>query len=256
MSHSTLLSLPVREVITATPRARIVRLDLGSQRFDYRPGQAAMVAEPGGRRRPYSLASAPHESRRDRTLELLVGTEGNSPDFQRSLVAGEWLEVEGPIGGFSFDATAKDTSLAFIAGGSGIAPIRSMLHEALQAARQPLQLLYVTRARNEFAYADELDTLSSSGRLQLRRSITRGASDDGWTEARGRLTLEQVRPLVRGGAKACFVCGPAPFVVHTRLMLIEAGMAAERVHVEGWLQPKAAAPARTLRSRLAVSFAS
>jgi ferredoxin-NADP reductase len=257
MAHPLLLSLPIRDVVSATPRTRIVRLDLGSQRFDYRPGQALMVAEPGGRRRPYSLAGAPHESRRDRSLELLIGTEGNSPDFQRSLIAGEWLEIEGPIGGFTFDTTTKEGPLAFIAGGSGIAPIRSMLREAVQVSRQPLHLLYVTRARDEFAYAEELDALSRSGRLQLRRSITRGALDDGWTEGRGRPTLDQVLPIVRGGARACFVCGPAPFVLHTRLMLTEAGMPAERVHLEGWLQPKPLVATPTRTGRLAaVSFAS
>jgi ferredoxin-NADP reductase len=257
MSYPTLLTLPIREVTAATPRTRIVRLDLGAQRFDYRPGQAVMVAEPGGRRRPYSLAGAPHESRRDRTLELLIGTEGNTPDFQRSLIAGEWLEVEGPIGGFTFETMARECQFAFIAGGSGIAPIRSMLREALHVARHPVQLLYVTRRSDEFAYADELDALSSTGRLRLHRSITRGAVDDGWTEGRGRPTLDQVRPIVLGGARACFICGPAPFVLHTRLTLLQAGMPADRVHVEGWLQRKPAAAPRVLGSPLAaVSFAS
>ena len=257
MAHPLLLSLPIRDVVSATPRTRIVRLDLGSQRFDYRPGQSAMVAEPGGRRRPYSLAGAPHESRLDRSLELLIGMEGNSPDFQRSLIAGEWLEIEGPIGGFTFETTVRDGPLAFIAGGSGIAPIRSMLREALQVSRQPLQLLYVARSRDEFAYAEELDALASSGRLQLHRSITRGALDDGWTEGRGRPTLDQVRPIVRGGAKGCFVCGPAPFVLHTRLMLIDAGMPPERVYVERWLQPKPSPVTLTLGAPLAaISYAS
>lgn len=258
MPHSTLLTLPIREVVAATPRTRIVRLDLGSQRFDYRPGQAVMVAEPGGRRRPYSLAGAPHESRRDGTLELLIGTEGNTVDFQRSLMAGEWLEVEGPIGGFTFETIVKEGPLAFIAGGSGIAPIRSMLREALPAARQPAQLLYITRAREDFAYAEELDYLSATGRVQLQRSITRGALNDGWTEGRGRPTMDLLRPIVRGGARACFICGPAQFVLNTRTMLIEAGMPSDRVHVERWLQPKPAAVTLTLGARLAaaVSYAS
>jgi ferredoxin-NADP reductase len=257
MAHSTLLTLPIREVVAATPRTRIVRLDLGSQRFDYRPGQAVMVAEPGGRRRPYWLAGAPHQSRREDSLELLIGTEGNTADFQRSLVAGEWLEVEGPIGGFTFESTLEDAQPAFIAGGSGIAPIRSMLHAALQAARQPVQLLYVTRGRDEFAYAEELDELSSTGRLRLHRSITRGAPGDGWTEGRGRPTLDLVRPIARGGARACFVCGPAQFVLHTRGMLIEAGMPSDRVHVERSLQPKPAAVTLTLGAPMAAaSYAS
>jgi ferredoxin-NADP reductase len=215
-----------------------------------------MVAEPGGRRRPYSLAGAPHESRRDRSLELLIGTEGTSPDFQQSLVAGEWLEIEGPIGGFTFDAASNESPLAFVAGGSGIAPIRSMLRAALHASRHPVQLLYVARGRDEFAYGEEIGALAAAGLVHLHRSITRGRFDDGWSEGRGRPTRDQVLPIVRGGARACFVCGPVAFVLHTRLLLIEAGMPAERVHVEAWLQSKPAAAVRVHAAPLAVSFAS
>jgi 3-ketosteroid 9alpha-monooxygenase subunit B len=257
MAHQVLLTLPIREVLAATPRTRIVRLDLGPGRFDYRPGQAVMVGLPGSKRRPYSLAGAPHESRRDRSLELLVGAEGNTQEFQRALVPGEWLEIEGPIGGFTFEAMAKDEPLAFVAGGTGIAPIRAMLREALQWLRQPAQLFYVTRGCDDFAYADELDDLSAAGRLLLRRSITRGSLDDNWTEGRGRPTFDQVLPLVRGGPGACFICGPSAFVLHTRQTLIDAGMPADRVHVEAWLQPKPAAAPLLISSRFsAVSFAS
>ena len=46
-----LLTLPILEVLPATPRARIVRLDLGGVSFDYAPGQAVLVAALVARRR-------------------------------------------------------------------------------------------------------------------------------------------------------------------------------------------------------------
>ena len=58
----------------ATPRARIVRLDLGGASFDYAPGQAVLVAATGfPNRRPYSVAATPEDARRDGWLELLIG---------------------------------------------------------------------------------------------------------------------------------------------------------------------------------------
>ena len=42
------LTLPVRDVLQATPRARIVRLDLGGREFAYKPGQAVTVGLPAG----------------------------------------------------------------------------------------------------------------------------------------------------------------------------------------------------------------
>src|SRR6185436_14454412 len=141
----------IRKVVAATPRARIVRVDLEGQRFDFRPGQGAMVGLTGSRLRPYSLATAPYEAQRDGCLEFLIGTEHNTPEFQRGLVPGGRLDVEGPIGTFTFDAGPGETRFAFIAGGTGIAAIRSMLRHALRNSRHSAELLYFTRSRDEFA---------------------------------------------------------------------------------------------------------
>ena len=66
-----LLTLPIRDVQPATPRARIVRLDLDAQSFEYDAGQAVFVGTHGhSKRKPYSIAAAPEDARRDRCLEL------------------------------------------------------------------------------------------------------------------------------------------------------------------------------------------
>jgi len=256
MAHSPVLTLPIREVIAATPRSRIVRLDLGRHRFDFRPGQSVMIGQPGGRRRPYSVAAAPHDSEQDGGIELLVGTDGNTAEFQRSLVPGAWLELEGPVGSFTFDAGPGESRFAFVAGGTGIAPIRSMLRHALRNPRHSAHLLYVARSKHDFAYDQELHAISDTGRLDLRQSITRGVLNDGWTEGRGRPTHAQVLPIVRSGAAVCFICGPPAFVLNTRAMLIEVGMPSERLRVEDWLLARLPVPAPVRRLPLgAVSYA-
>ena len=253
MAHSSLLTLPIREVVAATPRARIVRVDLEGQRFDYKPGQGVMVGLEGSRGRPYSLATAPHDAQRDGCLEFLIGTEHNTPEFQHGLVPGGRLDIEGPIGNFTFDAGPGETRFAFIAGGTGIGAIRSMLRHALRNARHSAQLLYFTRTRDEFAYDDELRTLSNTGRVDLHRSITRGFGDHRWTEGRGRPTHDQLLRVVRGGAAVCFICGPSSFVLHARSTLIEVGMPAERVRIEEWLMPRPAVVPVLLRAPLAAA---
>ncbi|HWF85339.1 MAG TPA: hypothetical protein VG222_10840, partial [Vicinamibacterales bacterium] len=69
-----MITLSIRDVRPATPRARIVRLDLGGVTFPYLPGQAVRLAAHGAAdRRPYSIAASPGEAARDGSLELLVG---------------------------------------------------------------------------------------------------------------------------------------------------------------------------------------
>ena len=70
-----LLTLPIREVVRATPRARIVQLDLDGRTFDYAAGQAVLVGAGNQRKRPYSIAGAPEDAIRSGYLELLVGVD-------------------------------------------------------------------------------------------------------------------------------------------------------------------------------------
>ena len=64
-----LLTLRIRDVIAATPRARVVRIALDGHPFDYAPGQAVRVAAHGAdKRHPYSIAAAPADARREGCL--------------------------------------------------------------------------------------------------------------------------------------------------------------------------------------------
>src|ERR1700681_846100 len=99
-----LLTLPIREVLQATPRARIVRLDLDGHPFDYAPGQAVLVGGAGQpTRHPYSIAAAAEDARRDGWIELLVGVdEQGTPAARLTLDVGARLDIEGPRGAFTF----------------------------------------------------------------------------------------------------------------------------------------------------------
>ena len=93
-----LLTLPILEVLPATPRARIVRLDLGETAFDYTAGQALVVGNSGQpKRRAYSIAGSPEEARTDRSLELLVGV-----DEQRDAHSHMRFDVTGPWAPYDF----------------------------------------------------------------------------------------------------------------------------------------------------------
>ena len=60
------LNLRIREVLPATPRARIVRIDLNGAAFDYEAGQAVLVGA-AGRAQTAVLASPPPRKMRGAT---------------------------------------------------------------------------------------------------------------------------------------------------------------------------------------------
>jgi ferredoxin-NADP reductase len=228
------VTLPIREVLPATPRARIVRLDLGGSRFEYAAGQAVLIAnQDDSPRRPYSIAAAPGDAIRDGVLELLVGVDaGGQPGSHLSLDIGARIDVEGPVGAFTFPVSPLERRFVFIAGGTGIAPLRAMLRHALAMAHDDIGLFYSARSPDEFAYESELRSLAQSGKIHLRQTVTR-AGDAAWSGARGRLDRDALGELVHDPATLCFVCGPPALVAEMPALLAALGVPRSRIRLEG-----------------------
>jgi ferredoxin-NADP reductase len=229
-----LLTLAIREVLPATARARVVRLDLDGAAFDYAAGQAILVGVPGGPKRPYSVAASAEEARREGCLELLVGVDGNGlAGPHLPLERGRVVDVNGPLGSFTFPAAPAERRFLFIAGGTGIAPLRAMLHHALVIPHEQIGLFYSARTPDEFAYEGELRALAQEGRIELRQTVTRPVGD-AWSGARGRIGRADLQPLVHDRATLCFVCGPPALVSEMSALLAELGIERARIRVEEW----------------------
>jgi ferredoxin-NADP reductase len=222
-------------VLPATPRARLVRVDLDSDPFDYLAGQAIVIGSHGSdSRRPYSIASAPEDARRDGAVELLVGVaEDGIAGPHLTLEAGALVDVEGPVGTFTFPPAPDETRFVFIAGGTGIAPLRAMLRHALHLPHRDIGLLYSARTPEEFAFEAELRGLARTGAIALRQTVTR-APDVEWRGARGRLDRAALGELVHAPETLCFVCGPRGLVDEMPKLLQEMGVARERIRIEQW----------------------
>jgi ferredoxin-NADP reductase len=224
----------VREVVRETPRAVVLRLDAAGARLAFSAGQAAMVGlldRPD--RKPYSIATAPEEQRRSGTLEFLIEVEpdGQSRPNLEGVGAGSRVAVEGPAGGFVLPRRLP-RHLLFIAGGTGIAPLRAMIVSALARRNPPsITLIYSARTREDFAFAGELRRLSRQGRIRFYRTVTRDAKK-GWRGRRGRVQQAWVTACVRGRGPLCFVCGPDAFVARMMGMLREAGVPARNMRRE------------------------
>jgi NAD(P)H-flavin reductase len=229
------LTLPIREVIAATPRARLARLDLEDHAFEYLPGQAVTIGTHGGdRRRPYSIASAPEDALRDRVLELLIGVDADgSPGPHLRLEPGQLIDVAGPLGTFTFPPEPQERRFVFIAGGTGIAPLRAMMRHALRLPHRNIGLFYSARTPDEFAFEEEFRRLAAEGELELRQTVTR-ATDRDWTGPRGRLKRDALEELVHDPATLCFVCGPPTLVDEMPKLLAELGIPRERIRIEEW----------------------
>ncbi len=127
-----------------------------AERFDFKPGQYLDVLLSKGRRRSFSIASPPHDSR---LLELHVrlagGGEFTGPLFAGGM-AGALLSIEGPLGHFIYrePCAGKAAPMLLVGGGTGLAPLMSILRHVTETGlARDMTLYWGVRAERDL-YAD------------------------------------------------------------------------------------------------------
>jgi ferredoxin-NADP reductase len=227
--------LQTREVVRATPRTRIIHLDLDDQPFPFHAGQAVLVGLHGSAlRKPYSIACSPGQAARDGALELLVqidDADAANPHLER-LARGTEVDVDGPLGTFGLPSAIDEDDILFVGGGTGIAPLRSMLWDTIE--HRPVQhiaLIYSTRSADEIAYEQEFRSLAKSGRVDVRLTITREGPES-WLGPRGRIDNGLIQSTIRKPETQCIVCGPPGMISDVAALLLAAGVDRTRILTE------------------------
>ena len=97
-----------------------------------------------------------------------------------------------------------------IAGGTGIAPLRSMLWAALERTPPPpIHLVFSARTPADLAFHAEFRTLHERDAIRYWPTVTRRAGPS-WTHRRGRIDREMLAQAL-GPSPVCLVCGSASF---------------------------------------------
>ena len=238
---AAVVTLPLVDVAQATPRSLILALDLHDTPFEFEPGQAVIVGAHGqATRRPYSIASSPESAADMKALELLVGLdrEGSAGQHFPTLERGTLIDVEGPFGTFTFPTPLTHRRLLFVAGGTGIAPLRAMLDHALRVhPSERISLLYSARRADEFAFMPELRAHEAAGRLELHPTVTR--DDFEWAGWRGRIGRTHFEAVLHDRLDTlCFICGPGSLVSEAVTTLTELGVPRAAIRTEEWAAPR------------------
>lgn len=120
----------------------------------FHPGQYLDILLDGGRRRSFSIASPPHDSD---LLELhlrRVPGGGFTDGLFGASPVGSLLRIEGPIGQFVYQE--HPSPLLMIAGGTGFAPLKSMLRHILEGGiDKPIHLYWGARLAHD-VYEEKL----------------------------------------------------------------------------------------------------
>jgi CDP-4-dehydro-6-deoxyglucose reductase, E3 len=225
-----------------TPRVReLVFERVDGKPFHFRSGQWVSLVVPlldekeRPQRRSYSIASVPGDGSR---FELVVTRvdDGQVSPWLHEVAVGTRLEVKGPQGTFQRAADAGPS--LFIATGTGVAPFRGMVHDAIAAGgTTPLWVLFGVRTPNDALYREEFEALAKAHpRLRFMVSMSRPTEE--WSGLRGYVqshTLELWKELSAHGRAEAYVCGVKKMLLEVRGVLKTQGFAERhQLHLESY----------------------
>ncbi|MBB5790293.1 FAD-binding oxidoreductase [Jiangella mangrovi] len=157
-----------------------------------------------------------------------------SPFLVREVLAGDELEIHGPLGSyFVWRPGQSGRPVQLIAGGSGVVPLYAMAAaHAAASDPSPFRLLYSVRTPAYVYFRDELAALAGPS-FAVDHVYTRQAPP-GWDEPAGRLTRDSLASTTFAPHERprIFVCGSTGFVETVVAWLLELGHAAHDILTE------------------------
>jgi Na+-transporting NADH:ubiquinone oxidoreductase subunit F len=192
--------------------------------------------------RAYSFANPP---RQDREIHLVVriatppasapvtAPPGRASSYLFSLREGDRLAVSGPYG--SFHATENDSEMIFMAGGAGIAPIRSLiLDQFSRPSPRRMSLWFGARDLNDLVYFDEFERLADAhDNFSIQAVLSNPLAGDQWAGETGFLHAvvheRYLKTHPAPGEAEYYLCGPPLMTAAVLQMLDNLGVAATNI---------------------------
>jgi propane monooxygenase reductase subunit len=191
----------------------------------FKAGQYVDLLVPGTNEwRSYSMANPPSRSGEVEIMVKLMAGGLFSSYVEHQLKQGERLTLQGPYGNFYLRDTDREALL--IAGGSGMAPILSLLRDmAEKKASRTVTYFYGARARRDLFHLDELyDFEHHLPSFRFIPALSELLPDDAWDGEQGLIT-EVVKRLVSSGrGKEAYMCGPTAMIDAALVTLARLGL--------------------------------
>lgn len=199
----------IREIIRENETISTFRLELTNKRvpFSFRSGQFCMLSVPHCGEAAISISSAPNALP---LFDLSIRRTGELTDAIHQMKTGEQVGIRGPFGTPFPIAEFANSDLLFIAGGIGLAPLKSVIDHCLfqsgleDDAVTNITLLYGSRSPSEVAFTTAIDSWKQQG-IDCRLTVDEG--DNTWQENVGLVTELLEDGLITKSTKS-LICGP------------------------------------------------
>ncbi len=230
----------VTDIRTDTPDVKTFRVEAmeGGVLFKHMPGQCAFLSMPGVGEALFSITSSPTQTN---YMEFSIKRCGCVTEWLHSMEVGQQITVRGPYGnGFPVETDLKGKDLLFIAGGIGLAPLRSVINYCRdnRANYGTIDIIYGSRSKEDLVDYDEIvnEWMKEDG-INVHLTIDR--EQDNWDGHVGFVPnyVKEVNPDL---SKTVLMCGPPIMIKFTLGALKELGFKETQVYTTMELKMKCA----------------
>jgi CDP-4-dehydro-6-deoxyglucose reductase len=213
------------------PEIRHFRFAADVAEFLFEPGQFVSLTAPVRGKtitRAYSLASTPSGN----AFELCLNRvdDGYLSPHLFSLQPGDTIDFTGPVGTFVWRKTGADAIL--VATGTGIAPFRGMVQQALQSGdARRIHLIFGVRHEAHLLYRREFEALADQ-HANFTFTPTLSRPGEHWTGHTGHVQPHVFEALGERRDVEVYICGLKAMVDDVRARLKEAGLDRKRIIYE------------------------
>lgn len=198
------------------------KLDDGTK-LNHQPGQFVEISVFGVGEAPISITSSPTD---DGSFQLCIRSVGRVTSAIHQLKPGSKIGVRGPLGkGFDVDFF-KGKDLLFIAGGLGIAPLRSLLRYVLHSRKDygRVILLYGCKEPSEMLFSDEINKLARKNDVEQYLTVDKCPDGQCWLDSIGVITTLIPKVDFDPAKMWVIVCGPPIMYRFVVKELLEKGL--------------------------------
>lgn len=217
-----------------------VAIELDGKLNDYMPGQYADIVIPGiaDEPRSYSFSKSPaKENPNEVSFFIRRVPKGKLTEWLHSgNHVGQRVEVDGPHG--SFYLRKGSGPIVLVAGGSGLAPIRALLHQIVEEKLDnDVTLIFGARTRQDLYCLDEINAISreTKGKFSFLPVLSAEGPGEGWTGATGMCPDVITPAMLDAGESKAYLCGPPLMVDAACARLKAAGVADGQIFFDKFL---------------------
>jgi CDP-4-dehydro-6-deoxyglucose reductase len=206
------------------------------EEFHYRPGQYLDVMLSEGRRRSFSIASAPADGRLVELHVRRASKSGFTAQLFDRMQAGTLLRIEGPLGQFWLRSESPRPAL-MVGGGTGYAPLRAMLRQLIAAGdRRPVTLYWGAAEASGLYEHDWLERLARERPGFEYRPVLSGepSADAPWSGRRGLVHEAVLADLPDLAGYDVYASGPPGLIEAIRTGFVERGLPREQLFFDSF----------------------